>query len=161
MAIARITDHAGNLIYELPRSLNPGPEIMDERTAYLITDILSDNYARRSTFGENSPLRLSRPAAAKTGTTQDWRDNWTVGYTPDLVVGVWVGNADNEPMRYVSGVTGAAPIWHDLMEELHKGRPARDFQRPDGLMEKIVCADNGLLLVQSTAASGRLSWRRG
>jgi len=145
VVITRITDHAGHLIYDLPGNLNPGSQVMDERTAYLITDILSDNYARRSTFGENSPLRLSRPAAAKTGTTQDWRDNWTVGYTPDLVVGVWVGNADNEPMRYVSGVTGAAPIWHDLMEELHKGRPARDFQRPAGLIEKTVCADNGLL----------------
>ncbi len=153
VAITRITDHSGNVIYELPRNLNPGPPVMDERTAYLITDILSDNYARRSTFGEGSPLRLSRPAAAKTGTTQDWRDNWTVGYTPDLLTGVWVGNADNEPMRHVSGVTGAAPIWRDLMEELHKGRPVRDFPRPDGLVERTVCADNGLLPVERGAWS--------
>ena len=153
VTITGITDHSGNLIYELPRTLNPGPPVMDERTAYLITDILSDNYARRSTFGENSPLRLSRPAAAKTGTTQDWRDNWTVGYTPELVVGVWAGNADNEPMRYVSGVTGAAPIWRDLMEELHKGRPAHDFQRPGGLIEKTVCVDNGLLPASSPVVS--------
>jgi membrane carboxypeptidase/penicillin-binding protein PbpC len=118
---------------------------MDTRTAYLITDILSDDYARRSTFGAGSPLRLSRLAAAKTGTTQDWRENWTVGYTPDLVVGVWAGNADNEPMRHVSGVTGAAPIWRDVMEELLKARPVRDFSVPAGLVEKTVCADNGLL----------------
>ena len=153
VAITRITDHTGKIIYELPRQLNPGPPVMDERTAYLITDILSDNYARRSTFGEGSPLYLSRPAAAKTGTTQDWRDNWTVGYTPDLLTGVWVGNADNEPMRHVSGVTGAAPIWHDLMEELHKGRPLHDFSRPAGVVEKTVCADNGLLPVERGAES--------
>ncbi len=145
VTITRITDYAGQVVYQSPPGLNPGPRALDERTAYLITDILSDNYARRSTFGANNPLHLSRPAAAKTGTTQDWRDNWTVGYTPDLVVGVWAGNADNEPMRHVSGVTGAAPIWRDIMEELHKGRPVQDFVRPDGLVERTVCADNGFL----------------
>ena len=144
VAISRITDHAGRVLDESPKNLNPGDRVMDARTAYLITDILSDNFARRSTFGAGSPLRLSRPAAAKTGTTQDWRDNWTVGYTPDLVVGVWAGNADNEPMRHVSGVTGAAPIWHDLMEALHKTRPVRDFTAPEGLVEQTVCADSGL-----------------
>jgi len=145
VTITRITDHDGNPIYELPQNFNPGVRVMDARTAYLITDILSDNYARRSTFGAGSPLHLSRPAAAKTGTTQDWRDNWTVGYTPELAVGVWVGNADNEPMRNVSGVTGAAPIWHDLMEELLKTRPIRQFPVPDGLVEKTVCTINGLI----------------
>ncbi len=145
VTITRITDHNGKLLHESPKNLNPGPRVLDPRTAYLITDILSDNYARRSTFGRGSPLQLSRPAAAKTGTTQDWRDNWTVGYTPDLVVGVWVGNADNEPMRHVSGVTGAAPIWHDVMEELLKARPAQDFPKPEGLVEQTVCATNGLL----------------
>jgi len=145
VAITKITDAAGKLIFQSPGTLNPGPRVLDERAAYLITDILSDEYARRSTFGAGSPLRLNRPAAAKTGTTQDWRDNWTVGYTPDLVVGVWVGNADNEPMRHVSGVTGAAPIWRDVMTELLKTRPARQFVRPAGLVEKEVCADNGLV----------------
>ena len=145
VGISRITDHAGGLIYQQPATLNPGPRVMDARTAYLITDILSDEYARRSTFGAGSPLRLNRPAAAKTGTTQDWRDNWTVGYTPNLVVGVWVGNADNEPMRHVSGVTGAAPIWRDVMNALLKGKPEQEFPRPGGLVEKEVCARNGLV----------------
>ncbi|MCG3211415.1 MAG: Monofunctional biosynthetic peptidoglycan transglycosylase [Anaerolineae bacterium] len=153
VAISRITDHAGALIYQQPPSLNPGPPVLDPRTAYLITNILSDNYARRSTFGAGSPLQLNRPAAAKTGTTQDWRDNWTVGYTPDLVVGVWVGNADNEPMRHVSGVTGAAPIWRDVMNELLKGKPARDFPRPAGLADKEVCTDNGLVPIESSQFS--------
>jgi 1A family penicillin-binding protein len=128
----------------------PGPRVMDERVAYLITDILSDNLARTPTFGEGSALRLSRPAAVKTGTTTDWRDNWTVGYTPDLVVGVWTGNADNEPMQHVSGVVGAAPIWHDVMETLLKGRPVREFAEPPGMVRVEVCADSGLLPVQET-----------
>ncbi|MBE7472244.1 MAG: PBP1A family penicillin-binding protein [Anaerolineales bacterium] len=149
VAITRITDHQGQVIFQSPKNLNPGAQILDPRTAYLITSILSDNYARRSTFGAGSPLNLTRPAAAKTGTTQDWRDNWTVGYTPDLVVGVWAGNADNEPMRHISGVTGAAPIWHDLMEELHKTIPVHDFAQPNGFIEKTICADNGLIPVSS------------
>ncbi|GAB4450468.1 MAG: PBP1A family penicillin-binding protein [Anaerolineae bacterium] len=157
VAITRITDHAGNLIYQQPATLNPGPRVMDARTAYLITDILSDEYARRSTFGAGSPLRLNRPAAAKTGTTQDWRDNWTLGYTPEMVVGVWVGNADNEPMRHVSGVTGAAPIWRDVMTELLKGKPAQPFERPAGLVEKEVCAQNGLVPQKQSAVSDQLS----
>lgn len=94
----------------------PGNQVLRESTAYLITNILSDNAARTPEFGENSPLRLSRPAAAKTGTTNDYRDNWTVGYTRYLVVGVWAGNSDGRPMVNASGVTGAAPIWNAFME---------------------------------------------
>jgi 1A family penicillin-binding protein len=150
VGISQITDHSGRVLYQLPDSLNPGPRVMDERTAYLISNILSDGYARRATFGAGGPLSLDRPAAAKTGTTQDWRDNWTVGYSPDMVVGVWVGNADNEPMRHVSGVTGAAPIWHDVMEELLGSRPPQPFTRPAGLVSREVCATNGLLPAEET-----------
>ena len=150
VTILRVEDSSGRKL-KAPRS-GLGPRVVDERTAYLITDILSDNAARAPAFGEGSPLHLSRPAAAKTGTTTDWRDNWTVGYTPDLVVGVWAGNADNEPMRHVSGVTGAAPIWHDVMEGLLKGTPERPFRQPPGLTRVQVCADNGLLPVASTAS---------
>jgi membrane carboxypeptidase/penicillin-binding protein PbpC len=118
----------------------------------MITHILSDDVARIPSFGEDSVLALprgadgsSRPAAAKTGTTTDFRDNWTLGYTPDLVVGVWTGNADNEPMVDVSGIDGAAPIWHDFMEAALKGRPAHQFRQPEGLVEVEVCALSGLL----------------
>ncbi len=84
--------------------------------AFQVTDILSDNAARTPAFGANNPLRLSQPAAVKTGTTSDWRDNWTVGYTRYLVAGVWAGNSDGHPMRNTSGLTGAAPIWNDFMQ---------------------------------------------
>ncbi|MBN1873346.1 MAG: PBP1A family penicillin-binding protein [Anaerolineae bacterium] len=123
-----------------------GTAVLDARVAYLITDILSDDLARIPTFGEGSVLNLrDRPAAVKTGTTTDFRDNWTVGYTPALVVGVWVGNADNEAMHNVSGITGAGPIWHDVMEAALKGTPVEPFSRPEGLIEVEVCASSGLL----------------
>jgi len=150
VTITRVEDSQGRVLKAWEAAL--GERALDERVAYLITDILSDNLARTPSFGEGSALRLSRPAAAKTGTTSDWRDNWTVGYTPDLVVGVWAGNADNSPMNHVSGVTGAAPIWHDVMEELLKGQPEREFAEPDGMVRLEVCADSGL---QPAAVSGQ------
>jgi 1A family penicillin-binding protein len=152
VTITRIEDASGRVLKAAAEV--PHTRVMDERVAYLITDILGDNMARASTFGEGSPLHLSRPAAAKTGTTTDWRDNWTVGYTPDLVVGVWAGNADNEPMHHVSGVTGAAPIWHDVMEELLKGKPVRQFRQPAGLVRREICADSGLLPAMPVSARG-------
>jgi len=84
--------------------------------AFLTTDIMSDNAARTPMFGANSLLKLSRPAAVKTGTTSDFRDNWTIGFTKYLTVGVWTGNSNGQPMRNTTGVTGAAPIWHTFME---------------------------------------------
>jgi 1A family penicillin-binding protein len=151
--ITRVEDSHGQVLKVWETS--PGERVMDERVAYLITDILSDNFARVSAFGEWSALNLTRPAAVKTGTTTDWRDNWTVGYTPDLVVGVWAGNANNEPMEHVSGVTGAAPIWHDVMESLHKGRPVHEFVEPPGMVRVEVCADSGLLPQSGGGAGAR------
>ncbi|MGD8516399.1 MAG: penicillin-binding protein 1C [Anaerolineae bacterium] len=149
VAITRVEDGQGHLLLTSPSSGTDTAQlrrrVLDERVAYLITDILSDDVARTPSFGQGSALDLGRPAAVKTGTTTDFRDNWTVGYTPDLVVGVWAGNADNEPMHHISGVTGAAPIWHDVMEAALRGRPARAFVRPEGLVEVEVCALSGLL----------------
>jgi 1A family penicillin-binding protein len=142
-AISRVEDEAGNVLW------SPGPgvgdRVLDERVAYLISDVLSDDRARIPSFGEASVLRLTRPAAVKTGTSTDFRDNWTVGYTPELVVGVWAGNADNEPMLDVSGISAAAPIWHDVMELALNGQPVQSFRRPEGLVEVEVCALSGLL----------------
>jgi membrane carboxypeptidase/penicillin-binding protein len=143
VAVRRVEDDQGRLLWAPEPGL--GARAIDERVAYLVTDILSDDVARIPSFGERSVLALSRPAAVKTGTTTDFLDNWTVGYTPELVVGVWAGNADNEPMRDISGVSGAAPTWHDLMEIALRGRPAAEFQRPDGMVEVEVCALSGRL----------------
>ncbi len=98
--------------------LQPGEPVqaVSPAAAFQVTDILSDNTARTPMFGAASPLKLSRPAAAKTGTTADYRDNWTAGYTRYLVAGVWAGNTDGRPMKSASGIAGAAPIWHDFME---------------------------------------------
>jgi membrane carboxypeptidase/penicillin-binding protein PbpC len=85
-----------------------------------------------------------RPAAAKTGTTSDFRDNWTVGYTTDYVMGVWAGNDDNSPMINVSGITGAAPIWHDSMLVAEQGHPIQDFVNPGGLEQATVTYPDGV-----------------
>ncbi|GFP19331.1 penicillin-binding protein 1A [Candidatus Hakubella thermalkaliphila] len=144
-AISKIVDSQGNILFQQTPVLRP---VLGERgpaIAYLISDILSDNSARIPSFGPNSPLKLSFPAAAKTGTTTDYRDNWAVGYTPELVTGVWVGNSDNAPMKRVSGITGAAPIWHDFMEFVLKGKSGWGFQKPEDIVEVEICPLSGLL----------------
>ena len=129
-----------------PLTLSPsqGTQVISPQSAYLITDILSDNVARQPAFGRSSILNLPFPAAVKTGTTTDWRDNWTVGYSTRRLVGVWVGNADNSPMVDVSGVDGAGPIWHDLMLLAHTAPPPA-FTRPDKIVETEICAASGML----------------
>jgi len=118
-------------------------QAVDPRYVYQITSILSDNQARLPAFGPNNPLHLDRPAAAKTGTTNDFRDGWTIGYTPDLAVGVWVGNADYTPMIHVPGSLGAGPIWHDVMTWALKGVPPKDFPVPAGVAFYEICKDTG------------------
>ncbi len=158
-AVRRVTNAAGDTLYARPAQPadSAAPQPLDRRVAWLVSDILADNAARAAAFGLNSVLRLSRPAAAKTGTTTDWRDNWTVGYTPDLVAGVWVGNADGEPMGRVSGVAGAGPVWADFMEIAHRGRPVAWFERPPGLVQVPVCALSGLLPAPDCPLT-RLEW---
>ncbi|MCX6022490.1 MAG: transglycosylase domain-containing protein, partial [Chloroflexi bacterium] len=142
VAVLRVEDEAGHALYEQP----PASPVraLPEGAAAIITDILADNAARAPAFGEASALRLDRPAAVKTGTTEDFRDNWTVGYTPDLAVGVWAGNADNRPMRDVSGVTGAAPLWRDIMTAALSGVPPRPFTLPPDIQRAPVCDPWGL-----------------
>ncbi len=119
-------------------------QVISPAAAFLITDILSDPVARIPAFGEHSVLNLPFDAAVKTGTTTDWRDNWTVGYSSERIVGVWVGNADNAPMLDVSGIDGAGPIWRDLMLAAHPHDPP-PFEMPDGLVETTICSPSGLL----------------
>jgi len=122
----------------------PFPQVLSPQAAYLITDILADDLARAPAFGRGSVLDLPFPAAVKTGTTTDWRDNWAVGYSTQRIVGVWIGNADNTPMQNVSGVDGAGPLWQDLMRLSHR-HPPPPFTRPPGLVEVTLCAPSGLL----------------
>lgn len=147
VSILEITDAQGNLLDQ--RERKNLTRVLDERVAWLISDILSDNAARILGFGEHSSLNIGRPAAVKTGTTSNFHDNWTVGYTPELVSGVWVGNTSHEPMLDVTGLSGAAPIWHDFMRTVLSDQPETDFVRPDGLLEMEVCALSGLLPTQA------------
>jgi len=144
VAITRIEDYQGNLIYQYQQSA--GEQVIRAEHAYLISSILSDTQARIPGFGTNPVINLPFKAAAKTGTTNDFRDNWTLGYTPDLAVGVWVGNADYTPMQDTSGLTGAAPIWAEVMQQgiqqLTNGNPT-GFSRPAGITERVICSVSG------------------
>ncbi len=143
VSILKIVDSQGNVVEEYKPVA--GERVIREEHAYLISSILSDNDARRPMFGSNSVLNLPFPAAAKTGTTNDFRDNWTLGFTPDLAVGVWVGNADYTPMQNTTGLTGAAPIWSQFMQQAIPrltSHPA-SFARPPGIVDKVICAVSG------------------
>ncbi|MCB9484115.1 MAG: transglycosylase domain-containing protein [Dehalococcoidia bacterium] len=140
--IARVMDHAGNVLYERPA---PTPvRVLDAATAFLVTDMLSDPIARVPSFGADSILDTPFDAAVKTGTSSEFRDNWTIGYTPERVVGVWVGNPDQRPMVHISGVDGAAPIWRDVMTAALEGGRS-PWRVPDGVVRTTVCAPTGLL----------------
>jgi membrane peptidoglycan carboxypeptidase len=154
-AISRVETLDGDVLFDAPQRANvQRANALDPRVAYLITDILSDETARIPAFGPGNWLEIGRPAAAKTGTTTDWRDNWTLGYTPDLAAGVWVGNADNTPMKDVSGISGAGPIWHDFMATILRDVPLQAFSRPEGLVQVEVCADSGLLPGSASRGAG-------
>lgn len=146
VAITKILDHEGNLVFEYRPPA--GEQVVRPEHAYLISSILSDNDARRTAFGPNSVLNVPFQAAVKTGTTNDYRDNWTVGYSPDLAVGVWVGNPDFTPMQNTSGLTGAAPIWSNFfqaaVQRLTGGNPT-PFTRPGGIVETVICDASGTL----------------
>jgi penicillin-binding protein 1C len=118
------------------RGKDTGERVGDADAAWLIADILSDNDARAEAFGPESSLRFDFPVACKTGTSSDFRDNWAFGYTPDFTVGVWVGNFDGSPMRHISGVTGAAPIVHDLFDYLHDQYGTSWYARPADIVDR-------------------------
>lgn len=129
--VLKVTSSDGTVL-EDNTSDNSGKEVMDKNIAREITDILSDNEARTPMFGAASPLYFpNRPVAAKTGTANDYRAAWTVGYTPSLVAGVWAGNNDNSAMNRAGGVSAAAPIWNDFMTKVLKDTPVEQFTKPE------------------------------
>ena len=115
----------------LPREARGEVSSRRPAAAYLIADILSDNDARTLAFGAESPLRCDFRVACKTGTSSDFRDNWAFGYTPEFTVGIWAGNFDGSPMQHVSGVTGAAPLLHDILVHLHQLYRTTWYSAPD------------------------------
>ncbi|MDX1615583.1 MAG: transglycosylase domain-containing protein, partial [Candidatus Promineifilaceae bacterium] len=145
VAILRVEDSDGRIIYEYDQPQRR--EILTPQLAFLINDILSDRAARCPAFGCPNALELpnNRPAAVKTGTTDDFRDAWTIGYTPQLVTGVWVGNTDNASMEDVPGSKGAAPIWQAFMSWAHEEEPVATWPQPSGVNRIAVCDVSGLL----------------
>lgn len=146
-SISSVADRAGKEI--LTNSEVPGKRIISRETAYIIQDILSDDGARSMVFGRGSMLTIKGhpEVAVKTGTTNDMRDNWTIGFTPDFVTAVWVGNNDNSKMsRIVSGTTGAAPVWHKIMSYLLENKPSKKWTKPNELIGQNVCNLTGKLI---------------
>ncbi|HJS18310.1 MAG TPA: transglycosylase domain-containing protein [Anaerolineales bacterium] len=144
VAILTIVDFQGNVVYEYQPP--QAEQVIRAEHAFLMSSILSDNEARAWMFGRNSLLNLPFQVAAKTGTTNDFRDNWTLGYTPDLVTGVWVGNADYTPMVNTTGLTGAAPIWSSFMQyavPYVSNNIPTPFTIPPGIVEYVICAASG------------------
>jgi penicillin-binding protein 1C len=157
--IVEIRDHRGKLIWVNPClegvGVDPHPftvqtkadhdscgeKVISSQVAWLLTSVLSDNQARSPVFGSNSIINIPRfQVAVKTGTTNNLRDNWTIGYSPDLLVAAWVGNNDNSPMAQIaSGITGASPIWRRIMEALLVQELPKEFLVPEGIVSRPVC----------------------
>ncbi|MGH2537070.1 MAG: transglycosylase domain-containing protein [Candidatus Promineifilaceae bacterium] len=166
--VLEIRDSRGQLLFSQASERVPAANALDPRIAYILTDILDDDLARAPAFGRSSPLTLSFPAAAKTGTTTDFRDDWTLGYTPGVVVGVWVGNTDGHPMVGLSGVRGAAPLWRTLMEGIYADpeiqrsllvdgvAPPAEFPPAAGIEERQVCLPRGA--GGASCAASRPDW---
>lgn len=147
--ILKITDRKGEIIeqYNPPKSPIFGKKVLPSSVAWIISDILADNNARLLEFGPDSELKINKKyVSVKTGTTNDFKDNWTIGYTPQFVVAVWVGNNDRTPMAgLVSGLTGAAPIWRKLMLHVLEGKEPKISPKPIDVISKAICTTSGLL----------------
>ncbi len=145
--ILKVEDKDGKILEEY--KYEAGPRVMSRETGYIIQQILSDDGARSMVFGRGSKLNIKGhpEVAVKTGTTNDMRDNWTMGYTPDYVVATWVGNNDNSKMGgLVSGTTGAAPIWNGIMTQLLNGKEIKQPTRPAGIVGMNVCNLTGMAI---------------
>ncbi|MFH1566215.1 MAG: PBP1A family penicillin-binding protein [bacterium] len=155
ISILKVVDSKGNVLDE--EKTNAGEKVIDSGYTYLISDILSDNYARAAVFGLYSNLVIpGHTVAVKTGTTNDIRDNWTIGYTPSIVIGVWAGNNDNSPMAkgLASGITGASPIWQRAMIDFLKDKKDEKFEKPKNVIDREVGKISGKL-VYDGAEDGR------
>ena len=168
VAILRVEKSDGTVLFNYEP---PAPQpVLDPRVAFLISDMLDDDVARIPAMGRDNPLNVPFPAAAKTGTTNDFRDNWTMGYTPGLVVGVWTGNTDNSPMIEVSGLTGAAPLWSTYIQAVYANpelvsvlasngaQPPTEFVPPPGLEERPLCDVTSVTLGATDCVRSGSEW---
>jgi 1A family penicillin-binding protein len=142
-AILKVQDASGKVLDEYKPG--DGKKVVDPKYVYLVTDIISDNAARQRLFGAHNKLEIGRPAAVKTGTTDDNKDAWTAGYTPSLSTVVWVGNMDATAMRGIQGSTGATPIWNGYMKRVLAGTPVEQFKQPSGIVKVTIDAISGML----------------
>jgi 1A family penicillin-binding protein len=144
-AILKVVSQEGETLEEYKEN---SEQVLDEQAVYELISIMTDNSARTYVFGANSPLQLgNRPVAAKTGTTQDFRDGWTMGFTPSLAAGVWTGNNNNASMKK-DAVLMAGPIWNQFMREALKDSPIEQFERPSGIKDVTVDSISGKLPTQ-------------
>jgi penicillin-binding protein 1C len=141
-SILRLVGKDGRMREDAPPE--PPRRVFSAVSAYIITSILSDRDARIPSFGYLSPLNLPFAAAAKTGTSKDFRDNWTIGYTPAVTVGVWAGDFSGKPMQNVSGITGAGPLFRDIIQLAVADRPSEPFAEPAGIVRAEICPLSGL-----------------
>jgi len=142
--ILEIDDFRGETIY---KRVVEKKEVESAQNTFIINNILSDNWARTPVFGPHSLLVIpGHQVAVKTGTTNSLRDNWCIGYTPDLLVAAWVGNNDNTPMSWVaSGISGATPIWNRIITQMLTGRPNSEWEEPEGVENVAICQTTGTL----------------
>lgn len=146
--IEEVDDSHGRVLYK--HQTDPGRKVLSPEVSFLISHILSDDSARQLAFGAHSWLYVpGKTVSVKTGTTDDKKDNWTIGYTPSYVVGVWVGNNDDSPMNQAiaSGITGASPIWNKIISSILKGKKDEPLQKPDDVMAMQIDALGGGLPV--------------
>ena len=154
VSVLQVRDSAGNVLkkYEAPET----ERIFTSAVAYIMADMMSDDVARAPAFGSNTALTLpDRKVAAKTGTTNGWKDNWTMGYTPQVTVGVWVGNTDNESMENTTGLDGAAPIWNAVMRYYLQDKPPVWYDRPPDVTSRTICVPSGLLPTETCPGSSQ------
>ncbi|MDP2692403.1 MAG: penicillin-binding transpeptidase domain-containing protein, partial [bacterium] len=164
-SILKVEDRTGKILFEFkdpnyvknvkkqlknPNFLAiPGKRIISQDTAFIISHILQDNNARSLAFGSTSQLKIAgKNVSGKTGTTDDLKDNWTIGYTPNFLTVVWVGNNDNSPMNpaLVSGITGAAPIWNGIMSYVLEKQSDLTSIKPSTVVGRYVCTDTGSIV---------------
>jgi penicillin-binding protein 1C len=148
-AILSVKDSSGHILekYDPPKSSIFGKKVLPNGVTFIMSHMLLDNNARLTEFGPSSELKIGNyPVSVKTGTTNDFRDNWTIGYTPSFVVTTWVGNNDHSPMNgLASGITGAAPIWNKIMSHLITGTAPQWPVQPEDVIGRNVCTTTGLL----------------